>query len=89
MAEMMAKQRKSRSTKVRVPILPLFLNLRFDNLKNLLDEMADAFMNSTHLDSFNHLCKMSGSDVRGLKKKYSFSSCIKVCELGYSGRTCN
>lgn len=27
--------------------------------------------------------------MREIKEKYSFLSCIKVCDLGFSDRTCN
>lgn len=89
MAEIMARRGKARSTKGKVLIPPLFLNCHFSNLKELLDEMANAFLNNAWLDSFNHACKMDKEEVRKIKESCSFPSYIKVREPSYSDRSCN
>lgn len=53
--------------KVKIIVSPLFLNRRYGNLKELLDEMVDAFSNNSYLDFFNHSCKIYGENLRKIK----------------------
>lgn len=85
----MAKRENARATKGKDLISPLFLNRHFNNLKESLDEMKDAFSNNACLDVFNHSCKMSEGEIRKIKERYSFPSCIKVREPNYNDITCN
>lgn len=89
MAEVMARRGKARATIGKNTIPPLFLDRHFSKLKELLDEMVDAFPNNACLDAFNHSCKMSGGDLRKITEKHSFPNCIKVCDPKYIGRTYN